>query len=285
MVTAEDTCDGIIVYHNLIQKYKYGGDRETYKSKLVILIHTQYYDGFPGGGIAYLDRWEDSTVRLANVSPNEAHTSDSKRSLFALLFTTPSTENMIESVKDTTETWDEMSDSLRTKLTRRAETESRHASKNTRINNVKTRDQISSEENYCGSLYNLHIFVMTINSHKKLDYNIGYDLWIALSKDEQELFKQIRNTEKTKQREQKSKNKNPNPNLKTVDSIVKKAEDKAIPKQYGRANTTILEQIGDDNEEINNISIIDYVIDNEEGVQAVENIRANNTRFYVSLVQ
>ena len=57
VVTAEDTCDGIIVYHNLIQKYKYGGDRETYKSKLVILIHTQYYDGFPGGGIAYLDRW------------------------------------------------------------------------------------------------------------------------------------------------------------------------------------------------------------------------------------
>ena len=122
-----------------------------------------------------------------------------------------------------------------------------------------------------------------------MDYNIGYDLWIALSKDEQELFKQIRQTAKSNQQEQKSKNHPSHPasesNLKIVDSIVKKAEDKTIPKQYGQANTTITEQSSEGDEEINNMSIIDYIIDNAEGVQAIENIKANNTRFFVSLTQ
>ena len=67
---------------------------------------------------------------------------------------------------------------------------------------------------------------MTINSHKKIDYKIGCDLWIALSKDEQKLFKEIRNTAKTNQREQKVKNQpssTSESNLKTVDSVVRKA--------------------------------------------------------------
>ena len=43
---------------------------------------------------------------------------------------------------------------------------------------VKTNEQITCEENYCGSFYNLHNFEMTINSHKKIEYKIGCDLWM-----------------------------------------------------------------------------------------------------------
>ena len=114
IIQQESNTDGIVVYHNLIQKYRYGGDMETYKTKLLKTIYNQYYTGYPGGALKYLDDWEDAIIRFENIAPEEATSSDAKRTNFAAQFTVISdTDFLIEQVRDTTNTWDEMASSLR----------------------------------------------------------------------------------------------------------------------------------------------------------------------------
>ena len=74
IIQQNETNDGIVVYHNLIQKYRYGGDIETYKTKLLKTIYNRYHTGYPGGAIGYLDDWEDATTRYENIAPKEALT-------------------------------------------------------------------------------------------------------------------------------------------------------------------------------------------------------------------
>ena len=64
VIKEQETNDGIVVYHNLIGRYRYGGDRETYKSKLFLVLAAPYYSRFLGGALMYLDLWEDTTIRL-----------------------------------------------------------------------------------------------------------------------------------------------------------------------------------------------------------------------------
>ena len=51
IIQEEQTSDGIVVFHNLIQKYRYGGDMETYKIRLLKTLFTKYYTGYPGGSL------------------------------------------------------------------------------------------------------------------------------------------------------------------------------------------------------------------------------------------
>ena len=74
-------------------------------------------------------------------------------------------------------------------------------------------------------------------------------------------------------------------NFKIVDSIVKKAEDKTSPKQYSYENTTTSDQLDGDDEEMNNMPVIDYLIDNQESLQVLDKIRANNAQFHVLFLQ
>ena len=62
----------------------------------------------------YLDTWEDAIIQNKNVAPEEANSSDSKRTNFAAQFTVMNdTDFLIEQVRDTTNTWDEMASSLK----------------------------------------------------------------------------------------------------------------------------------------------------------------------------
>ena len=101
VIKEQETNDGIVVYHTLIERYRYGGDRETYKSKLFLIISAPYYSGYPGGALRYLDLWEDATTRLENLSPEEAYSSELKRIVFANNFTIINdTDQIIEQVRD-----------------------------------------------------------------------------------------------------------------------------------------------------------------------------------------
>ena len=96
------------MFHNLIQKYRYGGDLETYKNSLLKTLYTRYYTGFPGGALEYLDKWEDAAIRFDNIAPKEKTSSNAKRTNFATQFTVINETNfLIEQVRDTTDTWDE----------------------------------------------------------------------------------------------------------------------------------------------------------------------------------
>ena len=65
----QDYRDGIVAFKNLKQRFRYGGDISTYRSKLLNIIHgKKYYTGFPGRPIAFLNKWEDIAVRYNKVA-------------------------------------------------------------------------------------------------------------------------------------------------------------------------------------------------------------------------
>ena len=105
VIKEQETNDGIVVYHNLIERYRYGGDREKYKSKLFLIISAQYCSGYPGGALGYLDNWEDAAIRFDNIAPKEKTSSDAKQKNFGAQFTVINdTDFLMEQVRDTTKT-------------------------------------------------------------------------------------------------------------------------------------------------------------------------------------
>ena len=124
---------------------------ETYKTNLLSILYTKYYTGYTGGPLEYLDNWEAAAIQFDNITPKEKTSSKAKRTNFGAHFTVINdTYFLLEQVRDTTNTWDEMCDSLRTKLARRMEHEKRSSSKHARINNLfgiqSTNTNVHDEE-------------------------------------------------------------------------------------------------------------------------------------------
>ena len=78
-----------------------------YKSKLFLVLVAPFYSRFQGGTLMYLDLWEDSTIRLKNLSPEEVHfalkqASQSRGSVLAinLIISCPSSLGLIISFKE-----------------------------------------------------------------------------------------------------------------------------------------------------------------------------------------
>ena len=62
--------DGVTTYKVLTDKFRFGGDMDTYKNKLINVIHGQkYYTGYAGGPIKYLDNWKPPSHGNRGVSP------------------------------------------------------------------------------------------------------------------------------------------------------------------------------------------------------------------------
>ena len=60
--------DGIVVYKNLLIKFKYGGDIKTYKSKLLHILHnTKYYTGYKGDTLAFVENFETTLAEYNKV--------------------------------------------------------------------------------------------------------------------------------------------------------------------------------------------------------------------------
>ena len=68
--------DGVTTYKVLTDKFRFGGDRDTYKNKLINVIHgPKYYTGYTGGEIKYLDHWEQVTSKFNCLTMEEGSTS------------------------------------------------------------------------------------------------------------------------------------------------------------------------------------------------------------------
>ena len=75
---------------------------------------------------------------LIILHPKEKTSSNAKRTNFGAQFTVINdTDFLIEQGKDTTDKWDEMANSLRTKLARRSELSKESSTREARINNAR----------------------------------------------------------------------------------------------------------------------------------------------------
>ena len=145
VIQQDESQDGIVVYHNLVQKYRYGGDMETYKCNLLCILYTKYYKRYPGRALGYLDNWEAAAIKFDNIAPEEKTTTDAKSTNFGPQFTVlNNTDFLIEQVRDTTNTWNKMVDSLRTKLARRVDQEKKSAMEHARANKATGIQQVNT---------------------------------------------------------------------------------------------------------------------------------------------
>ena len=66
--------DGVTTYKILTDKFRFGGDRETYKNKLINIIQgPKYYTGYTGGPLKYLDTWEQATSKFNRLAEKGEH--------------------------------------------------------------------------------------------------------------------------------------------------------------------------------------------------------------------
>ena len=137
-----ESFDGIAVYHTMINRYRYGGDMQTYKTKQETILSTNFSRGYPGGPLTYLDEWEKAAVRLAFVSKEEALSDDTKRSRFSQRFTILGyTDTLVDSILDSTSTWYQFSDLLRQRLARRQAKEDEQATTTLNANHIGTTNE------------------------------------------------------------------------------------------------------------------------------------------------
>ena len=129
------------MYHNLIERYRYGGDREIFKAQIFLILGSKYYTGYPGEALGYLDKWKGAVIRLENLESKETYSSETKRSMFSNNFTVINDiAHLVKKVRDSTKTWDKMSHSLQTKLAGRSGNSSRSASRGAIINSTNISD-------------------------------------------------------------------------------------------------------------------------------------------------
>lgn len=234
------------------------------------MLSSPYYQGFPGEPFKYLNLYEDAVIRLENLSPKESYSSETKRSMFVNNFTVINdTDQIMEQVKASIDTWDKMSNLLRAKLVRRLETSARTASRNTRINvsklNLPTQSSVSNLK-----AVEIYLNVVKMNSG---DRNIGCAFLDLSTNPQQGLLAKIKRKKKPmnsrrNQRYQPYSNGNKSQNrirdsqpngLAIVDTIFKKTNQERNQNKSANTNTT---NISTENfsEEENSILYVEYSI-------------------------
>ena len=82
----ESSQDGIAVYHTLFNKFCYGGDLQTFMTKMETILNKSLTRGYSGGPLQYLSDWETAAIKLQRVTPNEDWSDSSKRRKFSQRF-------------------------------------------------------------------------------------------------------------------------------------------------------------------------------------------------------
>ena len=221
-----------------------------------------------------------------------------------------------------------MASSLRKKLARRTKLNSRTEQKNARINTLSTGNfnyynnndsnlnailrinNISTHNSECHRDRNskaIEIFINAVQRfngyNKKEDWNVGYNLWNALTQEQKDLItiicRESKNLDKIVSYDQTNQKQTHTPStksnliipkhLKITDSIVKPPAIKTetIPKQYSNINHT--STINED-EEVNNMSLATYVYLKQEGydnqdiqqIAKVNNTQSHNTQYHLN---
>ena len=230
--------DGVTTYKIITDKFRFGGDRETYKAKLINVIYgTKYYTGYPGGPLQYLDMWEQTNSKYNRLAkPGEILTSDMLIQNFGLKFKVINdTEVIFEQAKGETNTFDELSNALRNKLAQRKFMQEQDAKASSNINSTSMLQAYMSR--YQGANNN--------SNYDDSGWRIEQKLWDALTPEERRIVLARRrvtmrndNQQPQIQRSFKSPAQSfkPPAHLTTTDTIVKKPEQNEpkdqIPQQY-----------------------------------------------------
>ena len=81
------------------------------------------------------------------------------------------TDQIIEQVRDSTDTWDEMSNSLRIKLARRKETSARSSSRNAKINATNLDSPTQHTTNNLDDLKAVEVYLNVVKTTG--EWNVG----------------------------------------------------------------------------------------------------------------
>ena len=225
-----------MAFKNLTERFRYGGDISTYRSKLLQIIHgKKYYTGYPGGPTAFLNTWEEAAVRYNKVAEpaSRIHSDQLIDYLSGKLKVINDTEHIVEQVKDTITTFEEMTSKLREKFAQRDYLAQTDKQSKIHANAVGTQ-QLHEKEFMIAQLY-----INAVNANNP-EWRVGRQLWNILTPEQQKTqIDGLSNNQTEKKPEPKKPPKN---DLKydTVTSIVKKPSttQKEIPRQYNSNKTS-----------------------------------------------
>ena len=112
------------------------------------ILGQKYTKNYPGGPVAFLNKWEEAGIKLQNVASLEGYSDNTKRSLFVQNFLLLGvTDQMVEDALDFTITWDQLSSSLRTKIAWGNNLEKRDSNLQLRIQQVYIQEQEKFDHN------------------------------------------------------------------------------------------------------------------------------------------
>ena len=164
---------------------------ETYKSKLLKIIHGEIYKtGYKGGPLAYLDQWENAAIRYNKVAPEgEELPSGFLMNLFALQFKAINdTESIYEQARENTDTFDELANILRKKLAQRDYVQQLDDTSNARINTIHTNMEMTpyslQQEKYINAA---QVYLNLVNQNDG-NWKVGWKLWDIMTPEQRKLI-------------------------------------------------------------------------------------------------
>ena len=196
------TKDGIAVLFKLYQRYKYGGDKESYKAKQLVIMNIPLTKTFSGGPLAYLERWEKASIIYDNLSKNKVGMDDdTKRSFFIQMFhLTGVTETTLDLAVQSTNTFEELCYSIRQKLAKKEHVEKNdtdlHANQASVGIQQNIEEEINARANYISNIQMASSYINTIRSG---EWNIGAKLWAELSTETRKMITELRNNGRARQ--------------------------------------------------------------------------------------
>ena len=195
----------IVVFHNLSQRFEYGGNRITYKNKQLEKLGTNFTPSYLKGAMIFLDDWEATLGKLRRLLHKDKNgdifmDNDMIITLFTKAFQDKDTAIIIHQATDSTKTWDQFSDSIRTKLARRSNydhdvsinlTQLAMAQANNVSINSASMDQLNQE-----------IFICNLAEHR--NWNVPPRIWATLPQETKTIIidvrRQIVNSQSSSQR-------------------------------------------------------------------------------------
>ena len=86
----------------MINKYRYGGDRQIYKKLQEDMLTTDFTREYPDEPLEFFDNWDKAATQLGKVAEKEALSDETKRTRFVTYFSVEGyTDELVDSVIDT----------------------------------------------------------------------------------------------------------------------------------------------------------------------------------------
>ena len=229
LVEREDgkTNDGIVILHNLYERYKYDGDPQTYQSNLMLAMNQKLTRNYPGGPMQYLENWENAAIAYCKISKktNQEFGNDTKRNLFLASFHVKSyTSIYLESANDYTDSFDELLTFIRRRISRDTNLDATEATVNahlTQINDRTSNDRIPVTPHEFSVTQNDARVMRTLthaannasirNNNQDGSWRVPDNLWRVATPAQRNIFNELRKRGQANMRSNQSQRPNQRP--------------------------------------------------------------------------